>query len=193
MDDETIEEVPVKKKRSDKRKRERPVFEGFPWEILNSSYSNLPNVWIEIVGSIENLSELKVVLYVMRHTWGFGEYDQFKLISIDEFMNGRKRRDGSRMDYGTRLTKQAVLNGLELAVEHGWLVCVVDDSDLGRVKKFYKLKMLPYEEGVNTIDPLVNTIDPQVNSLDGTSQYYRHRSKNELENQPIELTVLKVN
>lgn len=52
----------------------------------------------------------------------------------------------------------------------------------------FSLEERRFHTRVNTIDPLVNTIDPQVNSLDGTSQYYRHRSKNELENQPIELT-----
>jgi hypothetical protein len=193
MDDKATEEV--KKKRPDKRNREREVFNGFPWEILTEGYSSLPNSWINLVACIENLSELKVVLYVMRHTWGFQEYDQFKLISLDEFINGRKRRDGTRMDLGTQLTEKAVINGLKLAVEHGFLVDAIDDSDPGRKKKFYKLKMLPSNGHLNTIQGDLNTIQMGVNSIQGDlnslqvrTEYYSDRSKNELENQPGELT-----
>src|SRR5205807_4456594 len=102
--------------------------------------------WINIVGCIQNLSELKVVLYILRHTWGYQEYDAAKHITIDEFVNGRKRRDGTRMDIGTGLSERAVINGLALAEKHGFIVCEVDDSDLGRVKKSYKLKMQAAEE-----------------------------------------------
>lgn len=178
-----------KRKRPDKRNRERPVFDGFPWQILSDGYSSLPNVWINIVASIENLSELKVVLYLMRHTWGFQEYDQFKHITLDGFINGRKRKDGTRMDCGTQLTEKAVIKGLKLAVEHGLIVEDIDDSDPGRTRKSYKLKMLPAEEeGLNTIQGDLNTIQPGLDSLQTSPEYYSDRSKNELENQPLELT-----
>jgi len=177
-----------KRKRPDRRNREREVFNGFSWEILNEGYSSLPNSWINLSACIENLSELKVVMYVMRHTWGFGEYDQFKHISNDEFVNGRKRRDGTRMDLGTRLTERSVIQGLNLAVEHGFLMEDIDASDPGRIKKSYKLKMLPAEEGVNSFQGDMNSIQPGVNSFQSRGEYYSDRSKNELENQPEELT-----
>jgi hypothetical protein len=177
-----------KRKRQDKRNRERPVFEGFPWEILSDGYSSLPNVWIDIVASIENLSELKAVMYVMRHTWGFQEYDQFKHITLDEFMNGRKRRDGTRMDCGIRLTEKAVIAGLKLAVEHGLLVCDEDNSDPGRKKRSYKLKMLSVNDDLNTIQGDLNTMQMEVNSIQSRPESYTDRSKNELENQPEEIT-----
>ena len=55
----------------------------------------MPTVWIDICARIDNLAELKVVQYVLRHTWGYQEYGIKKRITIDEFISGRRRRDGS--------------------------------------------------------------------------------------------------
>jgi hypothetical protein len=142
-----MDDVKVKKPRkADKRTREREPFSGFPQEIRQTDFSILPNVWINVCAAIENLAELKVVLYIMRHTWGFNNYDSFVRITIDEFMNGRKRSDGSRMDMGTQLSKVAVVNGLALAEKDGFIVSELDESDKARKKKSYKLNMLPAQE-----------------------------------------------
>jgi DNA-binding PadR family transcriptional regulator len=85
------------------------------------------------------LAELKVVEYVLRHTWGYQEYDISKRISIDEFMHGRRRTDGSRIDQGTGLSNRSVIDGLRQAVEHGYLVQERDDRDKGRIVKYYRL------------------------------------------------------
>jgi hypothetical protein len=115
-------------------------FEGFVQPTKN--FFHMPNDWIDICADIDNLSELKVIQYVIRHTWGFQEYGIAKAITVDEFMNGRKRADGSRMDKGTGLkSDRSVKDGLKAALEHGYLVCVTDASDLGRIRKSYALKM----------------------------------------------------
>src|SRR5258708_8778883 len=62
-------------------------------------------------------------------------------MTTDEFMNGRKKKDGPRIDSGTGLSKPSVIAGLKSAVEHGLLTEEIDDSDKARIKKFYKLKM----------------------------------------------------
>ena len=105
-----------------------------------SNYFRLPNDWIDIIKDM-SLGELKVVMYVLRHTWGFNDYKGFKRITIDEFLNGRKRRDGSRMDTGCGLSRQSIITGLNLAVEHGYLIVKIDDRDKARVKKEYRLVM----------------------------------------------------
>lgn len=116
------------------------TFEGFTPPTRN--YFMMPNEWTDITSEIESLAELKCVEYVLRHTWGFHEFGICKTISIDEFMYGRKHKDGSRMDKGTGLkSDRSVRDGLKLAIEHGYLVCVVDDSDKARIKKSYALKM----------------------------------------------------
>lgn len=135
MDDETVEEVPAK--------QERPVFEGFRKpEKPDKYFYHVPNEWTDITAEIDNLAELKVIEYIMRHTWGFKEYDQFKHITVDEFMYGRLKIDGTRMDKGTGLkSDRSVRDGLKAAIDHGYVVCDVNARDKARIRKSYKLKM----------------------------------------------------
>ena len=95
---------------------EKPPFPGF--EYPESNWFRLPNNWPDLTAEITSLAELKVVEYVLRHTWGFQEYGIIKKITTDEFMNGRKRKDGTRFDKGTGLAKHSVIDGLRKAVEH---------------------------------------------------------------------------
>src|SRR5919107_3599996 len=126
-----------------RRPRERTSFPGF--DRPESNFFRMPNSWTDITAEIDNIAELKVVEYILRHTWGYQEYDIKKHITIDEFVNGRRRQDGSRMDRGTGLSERAVYDGLRKAVGNGLIEEEIDDSDRSRVKKFYSLRM---REGV---------------------------------------------
>lgn len=124
--------------------KEEP-FEGF--EHPTKNYYHTPNNWTDICAEIDNLAELKIVQYVMRHTWGYQEYGVTKTITTDEFLHGRKRNDGSRIDKGTGLkSDRSVKDGIKAAIEHGYLICEVDKTDKARVKKSYALKMAPRAE-----------------------------------------------
>jgi len=116
-------------------------FAGF--EIPKTNFFKMPDIWTDITSEINNLAELKVVEYVLRHTWGFREYDpnKKKRITIDEFMHGRKRKDGTRLDKGTKLSEQSVRTGIIKAIEHEYLEEEIDDRDKARIRKFYSLKM----------------------------------------------------
>ena len=71
------------------------TFNGFTPPVSN--YFRMPNAWVNISAKINNLAELKVVEYVLRHTWGFQEYDgKPKPITVDEFMHGKS----ARMEHG---------------------------------------------------------------------------------------------
>jgi len=132
-----------------------------PWEGLsfpNEHFFKVPNGFIEAMSHIDNLSELKIVLYVMRHTWGFQEFDKHKKITIDEFMRGRKMKDGSRMDSGTGLSNRAVIDGTEKAVRHGFLECETDKRDLGRVKKHYRLKIKDTDKPERKEEALISAL-----------------------------------
>src|SRR5260370_41694845 len=123
---------------------EEEKFGGFVPPVSN--YFRMPNEWINICARIKSLAELKIVQYVLRHTWGFQEYDgTTKTITTDEFMHGRKRKDGTRIDEGTGLSDRGVKDGISLAIEHGYLVCEVDDHDKARIKKSYGLKIFSEE------------------------------------------------
>jgi hypothetical protein len=118
-----------------------PVFQGF--DMPRQNWFKMPNSWTNITANISSLAELKVIEYVLKHTWGYREYGLNKRITTDEFMHGRRLKDGTRMDLGTGLSKPSVVAGLKSAVAHGYLEEITNDSDLARIKKYYSLKMLP--------------------------------------------------
>lgn len=136
--------------------QKRLQFGGF--ERPSANYFRMPNSWTDITAQIDTLAELKVVEYILRHTWGYAEFGIAKHITMDEFVSGRKRRDGSRMDLGTGLSERSVRNGLDEAVSHGLVEEIIDDSDLGRIKKSYLLRMRSDEVD----DGFVPAMDPQV-------------------------------
>lgn len=115
------------------------IFSGF--DSPKQNWFRMPNDWVDICAEINSLAEVKVVQYIMRHTWGHQEYGIRKRISVDEFMNGRWRKDGTRMDKGTGLSKPSVISGLRSAVDRGLLIEEIDSSDKARVKKYYSLRM----------------------------------------------------
>ena len=117
------------------------AFLGF--DMPRQNWFKMPNSWTDITANISSLAELKVIEYVLKHTWGYREYGLNKRITTDEFMHGRRRKDGTRMDLGTGLSKPSVVAGLKSAVAHGYLEEVTNDTDLARIKKYYSLKMLP--------------------------------------------------
>jgi hypothetical protein len=134
------------------------------------NFFQMPNAWIDICAEIRDISELKVIQYILRHTWGFHEYGICKTISVDEFMQGRRRQDGSRIDRGTGLSEQSVRNGIKQAIGDGYLVCEIDTSDAGRIKKSYTLKMRTAELEVQSLYP-PQTLDPLNFIPQGTNLY----------------------
>src|SRR5882724_11104204 len=137
-----MEEVAtVTKKRRRAKDVEPIVFDGFEYANPALGYTQIANGNFAILTRIDTLSEVKVILFLMRITWGYQEFDQEKAITVDEFVNGRKRKDGTRIEEGCGLKESAVKEGLAFAIAHGYVLCTIDESDKGRVKKFYRLKM----------------------------------------------------
>lgn len=124
-------------------------FDGFV--VPSQNWFRLPNEWTNITARMKSLAELKVVEYVLRHTWGYHEYGMAKKISISEFMHGRRREDGSRIDHGTGLSNRSVIDGLRNAVQDGFLVEEVDDRDKGRIQKSYQLRMRELQSDVKDL------------------------------------------
>jgi DNA-binding PadR family transcriptional regulator len=106
----------------------------------------------------------------LRHTWGYQEYGIKKHITIEEFVNGRRRQDGTRMDRGTGLSERAVYDGLRKAVANGLVDEETDDTDRGRVKKFYSLRMRPNatpDEAPQTLQSGVQSLHPDLQRSQG--------------------------
>jgi hypothetical protein len=129
-------------------------FPGF--DHPRENWSKLPHALIGQLARIDTVAELKVLLYVLRHTWGYQEYDQAKRITLDEFSHGRKRRDGSRIDAGTGLSPHGVKAGVRAAVAHGFLIRESDGRDAARSSHIYRLSMRPVvagAEGTQSLPP----------------------------------------
>jgi len=114
-------------------------FDGFVWPKQN--WFRMPNDWTDATAGMSYMAEMKVVEYVMRHTWGFSGQDKPKRITLDEFQNGRKRTNGSRMDMGIGMRKPSVIDGIKRAIADGFLIVETDRSDEARIKKRYSLRM----------------------------------------------------
>jgi len=135
------------------------------------NYSKLPHALINALPLITSLSEMKVILYVLRHTWGY--QDDEKRISLDEFSNGRKhtkrylkRHPGAapRLDSGTGMSINAIKSGIKRAVEHGFLDVDEDDSDKARIKRWYSLSESDCQELTpdrQELTPRVSEVDPR--------------------------------
>jgi len=113
-------------------------FKGFPKPKQN--WSKLPNELFDYLHAMGG-SKLKVLLYILRHTWGYQEYDIVKRVSLDEFQRGRRRIDGTRLDGGTGLSKNTVRRALKELVLEGFLDVVIHERDGARVATKYKLVM----------------------------------------------------
>ena len=149
------------------------TFDGFVPPTKN--YFPMPNEWIDICSEIDNLAELKVIQYVLRHTWGYHEYGMPKAITVDEFMHGRKKADGSRIDKGTGLkSDRSVKDGLKAAIAHGYLIYEVDNTDKARIKKSYALNM----RQVDTTPQYEENENRQVDTTPQTGRYYPSDSQN---------------
>jgi hypothetical protein len=134
-------------------------FAGF--DPPESNFWRLPNNWFDLAAHFTSWAEHKVVEYILRHTWGYHEYDMVKLITMDEFMHGRKRRDGSRLDAGCGMAENSIKKGINDAVAHGFLIVRVDDADRGRIKKYYAPRM----RAAHTDRPLIGDIEGQTLTL----------------------------
>ena len=148
-------------------------FLGF--DIPRQNWFRLPNDWTDLTAGMKSWAEQKVVEYVLRHTWGYQEYGSLKRITLDEFEKGRKRVDGTRIDKGIGMRRQAIISGIRQAVEDGFLVEEADDSDRARVKKYYGLRMLPHLEEQEGYDDHT----PGVRSSHSRGVKIIHRSEKE--------------
>lgn len=142
-------------------------FAGF--ELPKENWSKLPHSLIDHLYLMTSEAEVKVVLYILRHTWGFG--DDQKKITIDEFCNGRKRKDGNRLDNGTGLSVNSVKDGIARAIEHGFIEVLEDATDAARIKRFYQLRGSEVDpptlnSGGQKLTPWGSEVDPHLSEVD---------------------------
>ena len=112
-------------------------FSGFAPPRQN--WTPLPNELIRQLPRFTSHGELAVVLYAIRHTWGW--HRASRRITLDEFEHGIKRRDGSRLDDGVGLSRPTIIKGLKRAVDHGFLDVTEEGPDAGRMSHRYAVRI----------------------------------------------------
>ncbi|MCC6444148.1 MAG: replication protein, partial [Armatimonadetes bacterium] len=88
--------------------------------VLIPNSTQIPDVILDDWMARLSGSEFKVLMYVARRTYGFGKRED--AISLKQIMEGIQKRDGSWLDHGTGLSKQAVVNALKSLEEQGLIV-----------------------------------------------------------------------
>lgn len=91
-------------------------FQGF--SPLN--YTQTPDQFFDEVAPFLSEAQLKVMLYVIRRTYGFKK-DADK-ISLNQMLNGIVTKEGKRLDYGVGVKKKALLKALNWLEENGYII-----------------------------------------------------------------------
>lgn len=111
-------------------------FEG----IAAPAYTQTPDEVFDWIMAYLKGAELKVLLYIVRRTFGFKKAAD--AISIDQLCNGIVRRDGRRLDLGTGLKRPTVLTALRSLREKNLIVSLQQyDAASGSRPTVYALNM----------------------------------------------------
>jgi hypothetical protein len=92
-------------------------------------YTQVPDELFDTLMYNMGESELKVLLYIIRRTYGFKK--QQDRISLSQFVKGIVTKDGKILDRGTGLSKPSVEKGLKEGVERGTIKRVFCCPDCG--------------------------------------------------------------
>jgi hypothetical protein len=79
------------------------------------NYTNVPDQLFDEHLAFLSGAELKVLLYIIRRTFGFKK--DADSISISQMLGGIEKRDGSHLDHGVGLSKPTLLQALRSLVE----------------------------------------------------------------------------
>lgn len=101
----------MRRKRS--HEEEEFYFAGFS----SPNTTPVPDELFDVLAARLTESELRVLLYIVRRTFGFKKRSD--AISLKQLVEGIKTRDGRVMDVGTGMSKQGVLRGVQGLVRKG--------------------------------------------------------------------------
>ena len=112
------------------------VFQGF----TSPNYTQVPDELFDELMPRLSETELKVLLYVVRRTYGFKKSADD--ISLKQMVEGIKTRDGRQLDNGTGLSRPGVTKGVRGLVDKGILSASRNSSiERGDEPTTYRLRM----------------------------------------------------
>ena len=85
-------------------------FKGVP-RLPKPRFTPVPDILFDVYMSALSDAELRVLLYIIRHTLGWKKDSDS--ISLRQLTDGLQKRDGSWQDYGCGLSRQGVINAVK--------------------------------------------------------------------------------
>ncbi len=159
------------------------VFGG--WDAPN--YTMVPDQFFDEVMPHISEAELRVLLYIMRRTFGFKK--QQDDISLKQMVEGIATRDGQVLDRGCGLSKSAVAKGLKLLADKQIITAVRNQSrERGNLPTTYALRYIEHEAPLSTKktggsppngQALVHEMDTQETEQQKTEQQGQFENSND--------------
>ncbi|MBA7493140.1 hypothetical protein ES702_03695 [subsurface metagenome] len=103
-------------------------FKGF----TRPTYTQTPNEVFDVLLDMLNGSELKVLLYIIRRTFGFKK--ESDNISLNQIVNGIKKKDGSIQDYGTGISKLSARKAVKRLIDKNVILKIRRKDKSGKDK-----------------------------------------------------------
>jgi len=162
------------------RKLDGPDLPPVDWSRFDGldlpSWTQVPDAVFDWIMPYLTGAELKVLLYIIRRTFGFSKKED--AIGLDQFCNGivvKERRNGvvvgeRRLDFGTALKRSTVLDALRSLREKNLIIAVPQFDDEGRsLPTAYRLNKRDQSADIRTIMPGMDQalVPPQPGSQAG--------------------------
>ncbi len=92
-------------------------------------------------------TEVKVLLYIIRKTFGYNKVTGDK-IPLSQFINGTVKKDGTRIDWGTGLSRRACIDALKTLekVQLIRIVRAVSDDGTKKINYYQLITRLDYNK-----------------------------------------------
>ena len=118
-----------------------PRFRGFS----RPNYTPVPDeLFDEILPDLSG-AELKVLLYIIRRTFGFKK--EADTISLSQICNGIQTKDGRPLDRGTGLNRDTVAKVVRNLEDGGYIVRELrQSSERGNEPTVYRLNLIPWSD-----------------------------------------------
>jgi len=165
-----------------KTAQEKLHFSGF----ISPRYTQVPDELFDDLMSHLSGAELKVLLYIIRRTFGFKK--DVDNISLNQICKGIITRDGEVLDRGTGLSQQAVITALKGLVEKNAIVAKRRSSkERGYESTTYSLHLIPFSNNLITPSPkireaLLKKVEIQETVIQQTDLQYRNSNSKILSN-----------
>lgn len=159
-------------------------------------YTQVPDELFDELLSELSGAELKVLLYVIRRTFGFKKDSD--LISLSQMVSGIEKKDGTILDKGTGLHKDSVIKAAKSLVEKGILLKTLKNSaKQGFTATEYALNIRNYALSDNPTRGLVRKIRPalpekpdtQNTFIQNTEKTFRNASNKEIKKKPVDKSI----